>query len=140
MASEDKKRGSLALPTIQESEEELDNVIIEDILRSTRKKRECRTPSKKDSSAEKKKSSDLSTRKRSSRQSAEQAREKITTLFNHHDDKLGRSIYTVSEDGLTSEESSDAFQPIADEEVMPKGECKNKLIYYNFTLIFLCVS
>jgi hypothetical protein len=140
MACEDKKRGSLALPTIQESEEELDNVIIEDILRSTRKKRECRTPSKKDSSAEKKKSSDSSTRKRSSRQSAEQAREKITTLFNHHDDnKLGRSIYTVSEDGLTSEESSDAFQPIADEEVMPKGECKNKLIY-NLTLIFLCVS
>nr|CAH0110563.1 unnamed protein product [Daphnia galeata] len=119
MACDDKKRGSLALPTIQESEEELDNVIIEDILRSSRKKRECRTPSKKDSSEEKKKSS---ARKRSSRQSAEHAREKITTLF-HQGDKSGRSIYAVSEDGsLTSEESSDAFQPIADDELMPKGE------------------
>lgn len=126
MACDDKKRGSLALPTIQESEEELDNVIIEDILRSSRKKRECRTPSKKDSSAEKNKSS---ARKRSSRQSAEHAREKITTLFSHQGDKSGRSMYAVSEDGsLTSEESSDAFQPIADEELMPKGECKNKTV------------
>jgi hypothetical protein len=125
MACDDKKRGSLALPTIQESEEELDNVIIEDILRSSRKKRECRTPSKKDSSEEKKKSS---ARKRSSRQSAEHAREKITTLF-HQGDKSGRSIYAVSEDGsLTSEESSDAFQPIADDELMPKGECENKTV------------
>jgi hypothetical protein len=129
MACDDKKRGSLALPTIQESEEELDNVIIEDILRSSRKKRECRTPSKKDSSTEKNKSSDSSARKRSSRQSAEHAREKITTLYNQQSN--GRSIYVVSEDGLTSEESSDAFQPIVDEEVMPKGECKNKL-FYNF--------
>ncbi|KZR99517.1 Insect origin recognition complex subunit, partial [Daphnia magna] len=49
------------------------------------------------------------------------ARVKITTLFNQND-RYDRSIYAVSEDGLTSEESSEAFQPIADEEIMPRGE------------------
>lgn len=120
MACDDKKRGSIALPTIQESDENLDD-IIEDILRTTRKKRECRTPSKKDSSTEKSKS-DLSARKRTPRHCAEQAREKITTLFNQGD-KYGRSIYAVSESG-SSEDSSEAFNPIADDEMMPKGECK----------------
>nr|SVE79672.1 EOG090X0AVI [Daphnia magna] len=121
MACDEKKRGSLALPTIQESEEDLDNVILEDIIRASRKKKECRTPSKKISSAEKSKSSDSSARKRLSRQCAEHARVKITTLFNQND-RYDRSIYAVSEDGLTSEESSEAFQPIADEEIMPRGE------------------
>lgn len=140
MACDDKKRGSLALPTIQESEEDSDHVIIEDILRTSRKKRECRTPSKKNSSAEKSKSSDSSARKRSSRQSAEHARVKITTLFNQSD-KHGRSIYAVSEDGITSEDSSEAFQPIADEEVMPRGECKCASIHaflnYSFKFYLL---
>ena len=121
MACDDKKRGSIALPTIEESDEDLDD-IVKDILRSTRKKKECRTPSKKDSNTEKSKS-DLSARKRTPRQCAEQAREKITTLFNQGD-KYGRSIYTVSESG-SSEDSSEAFLPIAEDEMMPKGECKN---------------
>nr|SVE74364.1 EOG090X0AVI [Daphnia barbata] len=121
MAYDDQKRGSLALPTIQESEEELDNIIIEDTRRAARKKKECRTPSKKGSSAEKSKASDSSTRKRPSRQCAEHAKEKITTLFNQGD-KYGQPIYIVSEDGLTSEDSSEAFLPIAEEELMPRGE------------------
>lgn len=124
MACDDKKRISLALPTIEESDEEDPNQIIEEILRSNRiKKREHRTPSKKDSSTEKSsKTADSSARKRTPRHCAEQAREKITSLFNQGD-KYGRSIYAVSENE-TSEDSSEAFLPIADEEVMPKGECK----------------
>ena len=122
MALEDKRRGSLALPTIEESDEDLD--LVEGILRTSRKKRECRTPSKRNASSEKSKSqaAELSARKRTPRHCAEQAREKITTLFNQGD-KYGRSIYAVSEDG-TSEDSSEAFQPIDEEDVMPKGECK----------------
>nr|CAG4649574.1 EOG090X0AVI [Scapholeberis mucronata]SVE93801.1 EOG090X0AVI [Scapholeberis mucronata] len=119
MALEDKKRGSIALPTIEESDEDLD--LVEDILRISRKKKECRTPSKRSSSEKSKsKAAELSARKRTPRHCAEQAREKITTLFNQGD-KHGRSIYAVSESG-SSEDSCEAFQPIDEEDVMPKGE------------------
>lgn len=134
MACDEKKRVSVALPTIDESDEE--NIdLIEDILRISRKKKECRTPRKKEASVEKSKTADSSARKRTPRHCAEQAREKITTLFNQGD-KYGRSIYAVSENE-TSEDSCEAFLPIADEEIMPKGECNPLLCcnIYFFSLL-----
>ena len=121
MACDDKKRGSIALPTIEESDENIED-IIQDILRTSRRKNECKTPSKKESTTEKSRSSESSARKRTPRHCAEQAREKITTLFNHGD-KYGRQMYAVSEDGSDSSESS-TYQQMIDEEIMPKGECK----------------
>nr|CAG4634980.1 EOG090X0AVI [Alona affinis] len=116
-ASDDKgRRVSVALPTIQESDEELKD-ILDDVHRSTRaRKRDCRTPSKKSSET---KAPGSGSRQRTPRHCAEQAREKLSTLFNQGD-KYGRSIYAVSESG--SEDSSDSYLPIVDEEMMPKGE------------------
>ncbi len=117
MASDDKKRLSVALPTIQESDEDL-NTVLDDVHRSTRRKRECRTPSKV-VSAEKSAPSSGS-RQRTPRHSADKARQKLANMFNPGD-KYGRTMYPVSESG--SEESSDSYQPALDEEIMPKGEC-----------------
>nr|CAG4641933.1 EOG090X0AVI [Eurycercus lamellatus] len=116
MASEDKKRGSLALPTIQESEEDI-NEILEDVHRTTRRKRDCQTPSKKNGVEKTQPGS--GTRQRTPRHCAERAREKLASHFSKTD-KHGWATYVASESG--SEDSSDTFLPIVDEEIMPKGE------------------
>lgn len=123
MASEDKRRASVALPTIQESDEDV-NDLIEDILRTNRKGMECRTPSKRNTRSENSKAPDSETRRRTSRQCAETARVKITSLYNHRD-RYSRDP-SISEE--ESNDSSDAYLPLADDEIMPKGECKIHLV------------
>lgn len=120
MANDDKRRASVALPTIQESDEDI-NDLIEDILRTNRKGMECRTPSKKITSAEKSKPLESEPRRRTSRQCAETARVKITSLY-HQRDRYSHSLNEVSDE--ESNGSSDAYLPLADDEIMPKGECK----------------
>ena len=126
MATSDDKgrRVSVALPTIQESDEELKDVL-DGVHRSTRRKRQesNRTPTKK---TDNEKAPGSGSRQRTPRHCAEQAREKLATLFNQGD-KHGRSMYAVSESG--SEDSSDSYLPIVEEEVMPKGECKYALFF-----------
>lgn len=105
------------LPTIQESEEDL-NDVLEDVLQMSRRKREHKTPSKRDSIDTQR---STSIRHRTPRHCAEQAREKINTLLNPGD-KYSKAIYNYSDN--SSDGSEDAFHPIIDEEFMPKGECK----------------
>ena len=126
MASNHDKRKSVLLSTIPESDEDL-NDVLEDVMRSSRRKRDCQTPSKKNAASineiTEPVASGSGTRRRTSRHCAEQAREKITTLFNVGD-KYGRSMYAVSEDGTSDDSSEASFKPtIDDDEVMPKGEC-----------------
>nr|CAG4636408.1 EOG090X0AVI [Eubosmina coregoni]SVE69982.1 EOG090X0AVI [Eubosmina coregoni] len=102
------------------------NEVLEDVMRSSRRKRDCQTPSKKNAASineiTEPVASGSGTRRRTSRHCAEQAREKITTLFNVGD-KYGRSMYAVSEDGTSDDSSEASFKPtIDDDEVMPKGE------------------
>lgn len=118
MAEDKGRRVSVALPTIQESDEELKDVL-DDVHRSTRRKREYRTPSKKPS---KEKAPGSGTRQRTPRHCAEQAREKLACLFSQGERNV-HPMYAVSESG--SEDSADAYLPLLDEEVMPKGECKS---------------
>ena len=129
MASSHDKRTSVQLSTIPESDEDL-NEVLEDVMRSSRRKKDCQTPSKKSNGEKSDSVTGSGTRRRTSRHCADQAREKITTLFNVGD-KYGRSIYAVSEDGTSDDSSEASFKPIDESEVMPKGECKN-FIFVNF--------
>lgn len=140
MASNHDKRTSVQLSTIPESDEDL-NEVLEDVMRSSRRKKDCQTPSKKNNgekSDSATKPPGSSARRRTSRQCADQAREKITTLFNVGD-KYGRSIYAVSEDGTSDDSSEASFKPIDDSEVMPKGECKSCLLKHIDKLDNLCI-
>jgi len=119
-AGEEGQRNS-PLPTIQESEEDL-NDVLEDVLQMSRRKKEHKTPSKRDSIDTR---GSVNIRQRTPRHCAEQAREKITTFFNPGD-KYSKSIYDYSDN--SSDGNDDTFHPIIDEEFMPKGECKNHYI------------
>jgi len=113
-AGEEGQRNS-PLPTIQESEEDL-NDVLEDVLQMSRRKKEHKTPSKRDSIDTR---GSVNIRQRTPRHCAEQAREKITTFFNPGD-KYSKSIYDYSDN--SSDGNDDTFHPIIDEEFMPKGE------------------
>ena len=112
------------LPTIQESEESNDDLNeLENVLKLSRKKREHRTPSKKKPDSDVVPSSS-NVRQRTPRHCASRAREKITTLLNPKDTS-GGEYYAASDYG--SDGSEEAYHPTIDEDIMPKGECKNEI-------------
>jgi hypothetical protein len=106
--SELKRRASLC--TIQEAEENLSEAI-ENALKTPKRKdrgQQAQTPDT---------SSRTGTRQRTPRHCAEQAREKITTIFNKND----RPFQAIYEDDFDSSEDEETTP--MEEDAMPKGEC-----------------